>query len=95
MDVPFFFFSPFVFEAAKKISSPTFMALLEVELLECEVSLHDAGGLDAGSQHVLLSGDVVGLGYPFQVVQVAEGGRGDDVSALFDIADAPQGARSQ
>lgn len=47
-------------------------AVLEVELLEREVSLHDAGGLHARSQHVLLGGDVVCLGYPFQVVQVTE-----------------------
>lgn len=36
--------------------------------------LHDAGGLHAGPQHVLLRGDVLTLGYPLQVVQVAATG---------------------
>lgn len=45
--------------------------LLEVQVLEGEVGLHDAGGLHPGAQHVLLGGDVVGPRYPFQVVQVA------------------------
>lgn len=48
------------------------MTLLEVEFLESEVSLHDAGGLDSGSQHVLLGGDVIGFGYPLQVIQITE-----------------------
>lgn len=44
---------------------------LEVEVLEGEVGLHDARGLHACPQHVLLRWDVVRLGYPLQVVQVA------------------------
>ena len=48
-------------------------ASLEVEVLEGEVSLHDARGLHTCPQHVLLGGDVVRLGYPVQVVQVAVG----------------------
>lgn len=47
---------------------------LEVQVLEGEVRLHDACGLDPGPQDVLLSGDVGGLGYPVQIVQVAGGG---------------------
>lgn len=60
-------------------------ALLEVKLLESEVSLHDASGLDAGPQHILLGGDVVGLGYPFQVVQVAERGHGDNALIFLKL----------
>lgn len=45
-------------------------ALLEVQLFEREVSLHNASGLDTSSQHVLLSGDVIRFGYPLQIVQV-------------------------
>jgi len=45
--------------------------ILEVQVLEGEVGLYDAGGLHPGAQHVLLGGDVVGTGYPLQVVQVA------------------------
>lgn len=48
------------------------MALLEVEFLESEVSLHNAGGLDSSSQHVLLGGDVICFGYPLQVIQITE-----------------------
>lgn len=56
--------------------------LLEVQVLECEVGLHDAGGLHSGPQHVLLRGDVLALGYPLQVVQVAGGMGGTGVRAL-------------
>lgn len=45
---------------------------LEVKLFEGEVRFHDARGLDASPQHVLLCGDVVGFGYPLQVIQVAD-----------------------
>lgn len=45
---------------------------LEVEVLECEVRLHNACGFDSGPQDILLSWDVGGLGYPVQIVQVAE-----------------------
>lgn len=33
--------------------------LLEVEVLEGEMRFHDAGGLHAGPQHILLCGDVI------------------------------------
>lgn len=56
----------------RDICSASFMALLEVKFLESEVSLHDASGLDACSQHVLLGGDVICFGYPFQIIQVTE-----------------------
>lgn len=56
----------------RDIWSASFMALLEVKFLESEVSLHDASGLDASSQHVLLGGDVICFGYPFQIIQVTE-----------------------
>lgn len=46
---------------------------LEVQVLECEVRLHNACGLDSGPQDILLSRDVGGLGYPVQIIQVAEG----------------------
>lgn len=49
------------------------MALLEVQILESEVCLHNSGGLDPGSQHVLLGGDVICFSYPLQVIQVAIG----------------------
>lgn len=48
---------------------------LEVQVLEGKVRLHDAGGLYPGPQDILLRGDVGCLGYPVQVIQVAEGGR--------------------
>lgn len=47
-------------------------ALLEVQVFEGEMCFHDAGGLDSSSQHVLLCGDVVWLGYPLQVIKIAE-----------------------
>lgn len=34
--------------------------------------LHNAGGLHSGPQHILLGGDVIGLGYPFQIIQIAK-----------------------
>lgn len=43
-----------------------------MQVLECEVRLHNACGLDSGPQDILLSRDVGGLGYPVQIVQVAE-----------------------
>lgn len=52
-----------------------FQDLLEVQFLEGEMRLHDAGGLDPSSQNVLLSGDIIGLGDPLQVVQVTDGER--------------------
>lgn len=45
---------------------------LEVEILERKVRLYNACGFHSGSQDVLLSWNVGGLGYPVQVVQVAE-----------------------
>lgn len=45
--------------------------ILEVQVLKGEVGLHNARGLHSGAQHILLGGDVVGTGYPLQVVQVA------------------------
>lgn len=50
--------------------------LLEVQVLEGEMRFHDAGGLHSGPQHILLCGDVIGLGYPLQVIQVADGNVG-------------------
>lgn len=44
-----------------------------MQVLECEVRLHNACGFDSGPQDILLSWDVGGLGYPVQIVQVAEG----------------------
>ncbi len=43
--------------------------LLEVEVFEGEVDLHDAGGLHPGPQDVLLCGLVVLRTQPVQVVQ--------------------------
>ena len=42
--------------------------LLEVQILEGEMRLHDACGLHSGPQHVLLCGDVIWLAYPLQVI---------------------------
>lgn len=64
--------------------------LLEVQVLECEVCLHDAGGLHSGPQHVLLRGDVLALGYPLQVVQVAGGIGSTGVRALGSTSAAPK-----
>lgn len=63
---------------------------LEVQVLECEMRLHDAGGLHSGPQHVLLRGDVIRLGYPLQVVQVAAGRGKADVRGLHRSRAAPQ-----
>ena len=43
--------------------------LLEVEVLEAEVDLYDAGGLDPGPEDVLLGGLVVLGTQPIKVVQ--------------------------
>lgn len=48
--------------------------LLEVEVLEGEVSLHDAGGFNSGAQNVLLGGNVGRLGYSIQVIEVTKPG---------------------
>lgn len=48
------------------------MALLEVQLLESEVRLHNACCLYASSQHILLGGDVICFSYPLQIVQVTK-----------------------
>ena len=56
--------------------------LLEVQVFEGEVGLHDAGGFHSGPQHVLLGGDVAALRYPVQIVQVA-GKRARDDSECF------------
>ena len=61
------------------------VALLEVQLLEGEVSLHNAGGLDPGPQHVLLCGDVICFSYPLQVVQVAEEEREEGQERDFNM----------
>lgn len=58
-------------ESASQLSGGRAKFSLEVQVLEGEVRLHDACGLDSGPQDVLLRGDVCGLGYPVQVVQVA------------------------
>lgn len=44
-----------------------------MQVLEREVGLHNARGFDSSPQDILLSWDVGGLGYPVQIVQVAEG----------------------
>lgn len=67
-----------------------FGILLEVQVLECEMCLHDAGGLHSGPQHVLLCGDVLALGYPLQVVQVAGGMGSTGVRALVSTAVTPK-----
>lgn len=46
---------------------------LEVQFLEGKVRLYYACGFHSGPKDILLSWDVGGLGYPVQVVQVAEG----------------------
>lgn len=46
---------------------------LEVQLLEGEMSFNNASGLHSSSQHILLCGDVIWLGYPLQIIQVADG----------------------
>lgn len=42
-----------------------------MQFLEGEVCLYDASGLYSSSQHIILRWDVVCLGYPLQVIQVA------------------------
>lgn len=42
--------------------------LLEVQVLEGEVSLHDARGFNSGPQNVLLSRNIGRLGYSIQVI---------------------------
>jgi hypothetical protein len=37
------------------------MHVLKVEVLECEMCLHNAGGLHPGPQHILLRGYIVRL----------------------------------
>ena len=49
------------------------MYSLEVQVFEGEMRFHDACGLDAGPQNILLCRDVVRLGYPLQVIKVADG----------------------
>lgn len=58
-------------QSASQLSGGRAKFSLEVQVLEGEVRLHDACGLDSGPQDILLRGDVGGLGYPVQVVQVA------------------------
>lgn len=41
-------------------------SLLEVQVFECEVGLHDSCGFDPRSEDVLFSRDIWGLGYPVQ-----------------------------
>lgn len=52
-----------------------------MQVLEGEVSLHDAGGFHAGPQYVLLRRDVGGLRYPVQIVQITtnKGGVGGGI----------------
>lgn len=57
---------------------------LEVQVFEGEVSLHDARCFDSGPQDVLLGWDVVCLGYPVQIVQIAEE-RADGEKQVFII----------
>lgn len=45
---------------------------LEVQVLEGEVSFHNAGSLHPGPQNVLLSWNVGLLGYSIQVIQVTK-----------------------
>lgn len=48
------------------------MTLLKVQFLKSKVSLHNAGGLNTSSQHILLGGDVICFSYPLQVIQVTK-----------------------
>lgn len=48
------------------------LRLLEVQVLEGEVSFHDARSLHPGAQNILLSRDVGRLRYSIQVVQVTK-----------------------
>ena len=57
-----------------------------MQVLEGEMRFHDAGGLHSGPQHVLLCGDVIWLGYPLQVVQVADWNT--DINNTFQIKGA-------
>lgn len=61
-----------------------------MQVLEREMRLHDAGGLHSGPQHVLLRGDVLDLGYPLQVVQVAGGVGSTGVRALLSTSVTPK-----
>ena len=45
--------------------------LLEVQVFECEVCLHDACGFDSGPEYILLSGNVARGRYPVQGIEVA------------------------
>lgn len=45
--------------------------LLEVEVFESEVCLHDASGLHSGTQYILFCGDVPCLWNAIQGIQVA------------------------
>lgn len=64
----FFIYLLFTRSLLTLISNQCYLTLLEVQFLESEVSLHNASGLNPGSQHILLGGDVVCFGYPLQVI---------------------------
>ncbi len=55
------------------LSAEHYSNSLEVESLEVEVRLDDAGGLDPGPEHVLLRGRVVRRRDAVQAVQVVRG----------------------
>lgn len=76
----------YVFLSFKWPSNAKVKSSLEVQVLECEMRLHDAGGLHSGPQHILLRGDVIRLGYPLQVVQVAAGRGNADVRGLLSTS---------
>ena len=42
-----------------------------MQVFEGEVGLDNPSGLYSGSEHILLGWNVVGLGYPLNVIQVA------------------------
>lgn len=46
--------------------------LLEVQVLESEVCLDDAGSFHSGPQHVLLGGNVVCSCYPLKIIQITK-----------------------
>lgn len=41
-----------------------------MQVLESEVCFDDPCGFYSGSQHILLSGNIRGVGYPVQVIKV-------------------------
>lgn len=57
--------------AGQETYGDVLMSLLEVQILETKVSLHNASSLHSAPQNILLCGNVAATGYPVQVIQVA------------------------